>query len=97
VPTDRLRVSECSDSAGDTVIRDRWSMAVRIIAVLGIVIVVAFESYGVVTHSTHWRDWVHLVTAAGAIGYLACAVRNGRWNICANQKRVSIRTHNSLK
>jgi thiosulfate reductase cytochrome b subunit len=67
---------------------DRRSVAVRILAVFGIVFVVTYESYHAVTQSIQWRDWVHFVVAGGTMCFLIAACRNGHWRI-RNSNNVS--------
>jgi thiosulfate reductase cytochrome b subunit len=67
---------------------DRRSVAVRILAVFGIVFVVTYESYHAFTQSIQWRDCVHYFVAGGAMCFLIAACRNGHWRI-RNSNNVS--------
>lgn len=66
-------------SLPDDVQSRRSSVLVRVLASLGIVFVVAFETWHAMTSVITWRDSAHYVAAIGSIGFCARVIKTGSW------------------
>ena len=58
---------------------DRSSVGVRVIASLGILLVIGYETYVATTQGFSMNSWGHIVAAVGTLYFLSNALRHGRW------------------